>query len=728
MSILAVFCLLAETMTITADRVAADNVTKAFTATGHVHATVGVMSVKGESATRDAEGLAIFSDPTSATTCTNDTCLSEGRICHWRVAGEIEYKQEDYVILRNAWLHYYEIPCFYLPYLYYPLNTDCGFSWMPGYIGTWGAFLLTKYAYNIAGDPHHQDNTWWLKGDTRLDLRYKQGVAFGEDLSWNLGDFGAGKFQFYYAWDNYAERKYNVGGTGYNSGNWGSLVDRNRYGIGFEHRWEATERDIVSVRGNYYSDSYFRQDFYRKSLFDLKTQYLSYENNGVFWEHLENAWSFGVEASGRLNKFYSMTDRLPEVYLDVNPVQVFGLPINYETENRVGWLRRNPAEYGNGDPNNAYSFQPGPWAEYDSMRLDTYHRFTAPFKSFEETLSVVPRLAYRGTGWSQSGFDNLNGQTKAGEAGSAFRSIGEVGLTFAGRGVGMVNDTWQHMMEPYMDVLLQQAWYHGIGDGKRPYVFDSIDASSTWEDQFAGRSRNLPYSYYGFTPGMRNAWSEMDEKGNFREYLDFDVYLACQFNSTDFIGENESHKLAKLGQPNYGKSGPEFAPGARLRWSPIKDSTLGVRGEYDSDNNRIAYAQVGWNQRLCEDFKYYANYTLRDHRYWDFSSYPYVEGQMKSDEMDMSRLHMANVGFEHKICEWLQWGPHIRWDLRDNELDTVGAWIDYLTDCIGYRLILEYENEYTLVDGYKREDEWSIGFYIYLRAFGSDSGSVFMGR
>ena len=62
---------------------------------------------------------------------------------------------------------------------------------------------------------------------------------------------------------------------------------------------------------------------------------------------------------------------------------------------------------------------------------------------------------------------------------------------------------------------------------------------------------------------------------------------------------------------------------------------------------------------------------------------------------------------------------------RENELDTVGCWIDYLTDCLGFRLIVEYDNDYTTIDGYTVEDDWSIGFYVYLRALGASSGDVF---
>ena len=58
------------------------------------------------------------------------------------------------------------------------------------------------------------------------------------------------------------------------------------------------------------------------------------------------------------------------------------------------------------------------------------------------------------------------------------------------------------------------------------------------------------------------------------------------------------------------------------------------------------------------------------------------------------------------------------------ELDAIGCWIDYLTDCLGFRLIVEYDNDYTRIDGSEYEDDWSIGFYVYLRAFGSDTGNV----
>ena len=708
----------AQAMTFTADRIAADNVTHALAATGHVVAVSEPLTIRGEYMTRDSDGVMHFHDPVCATTCTNDVGHT-----HWNVTGDVEYKADDHVILRNAWLRFYEIPIFWMPYLYYPLDTDCGFRFMPGYIGRWGAYLLTMYSYHLLGDSRNRDNTWWLDGATRFDLRYRQGVALGEDLTWNLGDFGAGGLNIYYAWDNDID-DYEVGDRGFDHDlNWGSQVGHDRYSISAKHRWEMTERDTVRVSALYLSDSFFLDDYRRETMFNWKGQWMTYANSGLFWEHIENALAFGAEASGRLNKFYGMTDRLPEIYLDVHPLPVFGLPVNYETENRIGYLVRHPAEYGFGDRGNPFAYAPGIWADYETLRFDTYHRLTSPFKVFDDVLAVVPRLGYHGTYWNQGGKEILSGWNESEEVNAMYRSVLEGGITFAGRGTAWVNDTWRHMVEPYFDILAQEAWYAGA-DG-RPYFFDNIDGSTIWEDQFAGRSRNLPYSYYGVTPGWRNAWERLDDHGVLRKVIDFDVYAALQFCRTSFCGDSDAHKLAELGRPNYGKKDCYVSPGARLRWMPSDKMELGGAAEYDPDYNHIATADISFRHELSKTFKYDVMYALRDYRYWDFSSTPTPETQPALEDLNYAKFHSVRVGFENQPLDWFAWGPYVRWDLQENELDGIGSWFDYLTDCLGFRVILEYQNSYTRIDGYEHEDDWSIGFYIYLRAFGADSANLF---
>ena len=706
--------------TFSADRIAADRLTGAAAATGHVHAVSEPFHLRANSASRDTDGVVHLDDPTSATTCTN-----QPGICHWELRGQIDYMDRKYIEGRNVWLHFYEVPVFWLPYFYYPLEGECNLRVMPGYLSKWGAYLMTKYVYRIAGDPAHHPDTWWMYGNTRFDLRYENGIALGESLDWNLADFGRGHFKIYYAWDeNSDEYDLNVLDRHHRYYNWGSNVERDRYMIELAHKWDITERDTLRLNGQITSDSYFRSDFMRRDFWTIANEWMGYSGNEIAWEHNESPFGVGASVSGPLNDFYGGMARLPEVYLDVAPTPVFSLPVNYETENHVGYLTRRAAEYGNGDRRNPFAFNPGPWADYEAFRFDTYHRLTAPFK-VADLVTVAPRLAYHGTLWSESGETDLTGWSDASNAGNAFRSILEGGVTFAGRGKAWLSQNWQHMIEPYLDLLAQQAWYDGIAGNDRPYVFDSIDASVNWEDQFAGRSRNLPYSYYGVTPGIRNAFDHMNEHGHLRTIADVDIYAALQFNHANWLGNNDFHKLAEVGDPNYGKDDVYAAPGVRVRWMPTDDITLRAQAEYDADGNSLPLAQFSFSHAVSKDFSYFAHYIARNYRTWDFSSTPYSREYMNSEDLNKARFDDVYVGFTQHPIDWFAWSPFLRWDCRAGELDGVGSWFDYLTDCLGFRLVLEYRNKFTRIDGTEYDEDFHIGFFVYLRALGANTGDMF---
>jgi len=707
-----------QTMTVTADRIAADRNTEALFATGHVVAAQAPIRLHSDFLERDTNGVCRMAADSSLTTCTN----CPGHL-HWEIKGEVEYQADDHVLLRDAWLRFCEVPVFWLPYFYYPLGTGFGVEIMPGYTSRWGAYLLTKCNYTLIGDPKTGPDGRWLYGDTRLDLRWENGIAVGESLKWSLGNWGQGRFKVYYAWDQDYDR---YGGAtvpnGYNAMNWGSTVPYNRYGIELEHRVDVTERDVVRGKVSLFSDMFFSHDFMRQSMFGIKNDLYGYPGNEVAWEHTENLWGLGVSVSGPLEDFRTAVARLPEVYFDLAPTPLWNLPINYETQNRLGFLSRQRANY-DGSSLPEFAYNPGQWADYDTVRFDTYHRLSASFRAWD-VLAIVPRVGYHGTYWNKTGATIVDGTGDADmERDNAFRSIVEAGVTFSGRGTAWISESWQHMIEPYADVLLQEAWCSGLSDGRRPLVFDSIDASSDWSDQFAGRSRNLPYSWYGVTPGLRNVLREADERGKLRTVFDLDVYAALQFNRTDWTAGEDSHKLSDDPlDPNYGGDGMMVVPGARVRWMPFSGAALSARLEYDSENSKIAQANLMWNHRVRRDFSYRVLFTRRDHRYWDFSSSS-VSPRSDYDGFNRTDFGYVEVGFEHEPCDVFAWAPYIRWDCRRNELDEVGTWVDiYRTDCLGFRLNLAYENEYTRVEGSCEDAEWRIGFYIYLRAFGPNQG------
>ena len=185
------------------------------------------------------------------------------------------------------------------------------------------------------------------------------------------------------------------------------------------------------------------------------------------------------------------------------------------------------------------------------------------------------------------------------------------------------------------------------------------------------------------------------------------------------------HRLPVSGKPSYGEGDACVVPGARVRYSPNDDCLLSALAEYDSDNNKIALADVRFSKKVDEDFSWYAAYSLRDHRLWDFASSLYNPMTMKEDIFNEVLFHYAEVGFTHQPIDWFRYSPYVRWDIDENELDRIGTSFDFLTDCLGFRFYVEYENDYIYVDGYKYEHEFNFGFQLFLRAFGDGDRAMF---
>ena len=146
-------------LSVTADRIAADQRTGSLVASGHVNAVSHPFRLLSEEFSRDANGVTKFSAPTTFTTCTNEC----GHM-HWRATGGAEYLEGRYVGMNDMWLYLWEIPVAWMPYWRYPLDTDYGLRFMPGYTSKWGGYLLTKYVYRLTGNPSDPDAPFGLRG------------------------------------------------------------------------------------------------------------------------------------------------------------------------------------------------------------------------------------------------------------------------------------------------------------------------------------------------------------------------------------------------------------------------------------------------------------------------------------------------------------------------------------------------------------------------------------
>ena len=701
-----------------ADYLSANRQTGEAVATGNVVAVSEPYRVHTDHVTRSSEGLYDFGHA-FATTCTNE--LDH---LHWSIHGEIKYQDKKAVTLRNMTLKWYGIPVAWLPFWYYPLDTNYGVRVLPGYTSKWGAYLLTGYVYNLVGDSNPEG--FGLGGSTYVDFRSRNGVAVGQTVRWRLGDFGKGRFKVYHAWDEHYDKYKDSWDTGRHMySHWGSKVERERYRLLIDHSADFTERDMLRVHAQYLSDSHFLHDFFRRD-----ETYEVVPANEMWYEHRENAWSTGASVSGPVNRFYGGTQRLPEAWVAINPTPLFMVPwfeeersLNYESQTRAGYMNRNPAVYSTDD--RAFKYTPyigenGRGADYQAFRVDTNHRFTLPMK-FADAVSFVPRAGYRVTYWSDSGSEESAYCSHSGDA--MTRQIAEVGFTIDARATGWLNDEWRHTFEPYLDYSLQKAWLSG-SSGRRYYAFDAYDRSADWLDQFGFEGRGLPYSWHGIRPGIRNTFQRRDEDGILRTVLDTDFYLAVPFQDESYYGSDEPGlkgfaKDQKYGQ--YARSGC-VVPGFMMRYRPSKDLTFGTRIEYDTDADKFAYADIAMKHRVSKDFNWYLSYIGRDSRVWDYLSSPNEE--LENGNADRWNYVLSNViglGFDNTICDSLAWGPFLRWDVRRNDAEQVGLKFDILTDCIGYRIEYVHEDSYRRIDGSHESKEDRIMFYIYLRALGPAS-------
>ena len=692
---------------IKAGHLSANRQTGVLVATGNVVATATPYRIHTDAAQRDADGHYSFAPDTMMTTCSTDVDH-----LHWRLTGEFHYLENQAAIVRDAWVTLFDVPVLWVPYWYYPLNTDYGLRVLPGYTSKWGGYLLTGYVYDIWNEGKGSGPS--LGGSTYADFRTRNGFALGQTVRWNLADYGKGKFKVYHAWDM-DEDRYDDHWSDHkrNYRNWGSDVDRNRYGLKFEHHADITERDTLRAQATYYSDSWFRRDFYRS---DERGE--SIPVNEASYEHRELNWASGVAVGGPLNDFYSGTARVPEGWFAVNPQPIWDLPVNYESQTRAGYLNRDYAEY-HGASDDMFRYVPyigpdGRAADYQAFRADTSHRVTVPFKLWD-TLSVVPRATYHGTLWSDSGSRTAleNGRSKASGDG-IYRNIAEFGFTTSARGSAWLSDAWRHTVEPYLDYSYQVVDTTS-SHKRRAYVFDGYDGATEWLDQFGFEGRGLPYNWHGIRPGIRNLFQRTDDKGVPRTVFDADLYAAIPFDSySSYTRGSWMNGYAKdSDDPHYSHS-DDVVPGIRLRYSPTKKVTFLTRTEYDTRNDKAAYSDIFMRHRFTDNFSWHAGYIGRDHRTWDYVPSLY-------NRYNWAKSSIARIGFEHGICDWLAWGPYIRYDCRRGEVDEIGTWVDLMTDCLAFRVQFEYENDYRRIDGSHHDDDVRMVFFIYLRAFGPSS-------
>jgi LPS-assembly protein len=278
-------------------------------------------------------------------------------------ARKIRIYEKDRVIMQYVTAYIGNVPVFWWPYLYQSLNEAFSFTVSPAYLSSWGPSLLTQVTFPITDNIH---------GRLRLDYFGRRGPAIGFDpvIDYGKDDNSQARLKTFYIQD----QNPNLNQTAVRRQN----VPTGRYRLSLEDRTNFYD-DIYGIANiTKLSDQYVMQDFFQGEF-----QIDPVPDNVVALTKANPLFTITGIARFQANEFFTTTERLPEVVLDIKRHALFGGPIFYEGESGFADLQLQFPE-GAGFEN------------YGTTRFDTFHQLTYP-NTYFGWLSIVPRVGYRGT-------------------------------------------------------------------------------------------------------------------------------------------------------------------------------------------------------------------------------------------------------------------------------------------------------------------------------------------
>jgi lipopolysaccharide export system protein LptA len=297
---------------------------------------------------------------------------------HFRIfSKKIDITTGDKITSHNDLLYIGKTPIIYLPEYTHSLKKDpfTHFQFRPGYSKDWGPYLLTSY---------RDDLNDYAKLRLFLDYRIKTGPAEGFGLNYDTLVAGKGDFKFYYTNENDKNDK-NLPA--------GSPTDFERYLIRWRHAWNIDPK--TTLTSEYYKISDEKRDIdptvsflkdYFKREYDQDVRPKSY----VFVTHTFQEGVASVLLQPRINRWYTETEKLPELSYDLSTVRLGDSPFYFTDQSKISNL--------------AYKTPVPSDRNHSVTRIDTLNQFSLPSKvSF---LWVTPFVGSRETYYSKDRDDH----------------------------------------------------------------------------------------------------------------------------------------------------------------------------------------------------------------------------------------------------------------------------------------------------------------------------------
>jgi len=241
---------------------------------------------------------------------------------HYRIHGEeIQVFPEDKVIAKNVIFYIGKVPVLWVPYYYHPIiQSRAKVQFIPGRSTDWGYFLLSAWRFYIRGN---------TKVDVLGDYRTKKGFAEGANLYYYMDDMGfpglgEGTFRAYFAQQNmggtYDPSPFQYGDTDTNA--------KLRKRFQWTHRIDFEPGTVGMLEFNKVSDEYMLKDYF----------YNEYEENNFIPQNYASIitakpnYTLGINFEKRFNDFYTVTQKLPELKLEIPSQRLWKTYLYYNSE------------------------------------------------------------------------------------------------------------------------------------------------------------------------------------------------------------------------------------------------------------------------------------------------------------------------------------------------------------------------------------------------------------
>jgi len=287
---------------------------------------------------------------------------------HFRVRSKkIDVYPGDKIQTKKDTLYLGRVPVAYAPFYNHSLQDPfMHVQLAPGYSKEWGPFLLSAWRYNLGGN---------VKGRIFMDYRERRGFGNGFAANYQNTQIGSGDFKFYYTQERPPNFREDQPGK------------FERYFARWRHKWNIDEK--TNLINEYYkivdskrmllgTDYNILKDYFPRE-YDQDSLPLSYTQFNHSFSHS----TVNVLAQKRTNRWYSETEKLPEIDYSMPNLQIGELPLYFDhLSQAVSFNKKAPA--------------PSPsTADLSLNRLDTTNKLSLPVKvSF---IDLTPFVSLRET-------------------------------------------------------------------------------------------------------------------------------------------------------------------------------------------------------------------------------------------------------------------------------------------------------------------------------------------